>query len=378
MNNSLKEKIKLLIVGSFPKPNAKNIYGGQLTACKTLINSNFSKKFKIFTLNSTVFTNPPPNLLIRALFAAIRIFKFIYKILINDPKVIIIFVADKFSAIEKGLMIIIAKILNKSVMVFPRAGALIDQYKSNRLFQKYIKFTFSKSDVFLCQGNSFREFAIEKLKFDISRTSIIPNWTAKKEHIAIGSNRDFCEGNYFPKILFLGWLEDFKGIKELLKASLILKNRGHSFKISIAGDGSARKYVVDYISKYNLSKFIYLEGWVDDSKKVTILKESNIFILPSWNEGFPNALIEAMSAGLACIVTRVGTIPDFVDDKKNVLLINPKNINELVFSLEKLFKDDKLRQKISQNAFLYANLNFKVENGLELLSEEIKKLFTFL
>ena len=52
-------KRKILIVGSFPPSNKKNIYGGQLTACKTLIESEFSGKFKIITLNSSYFKNPP-------------------------------------------------------------------------------------------------------------------------------------------------------------------------------------------------------------------------------------------------------------------------------------------------------------------------------
>ena len=377
MCKNKKEKLKILIVGSFPNPNSKNIYGGQLTACKTLINSDFSKIFKIITLNSSFFSTPPPNLLKRSFFAVIRIINYSFKIIVNKPKVIIIFVADKLSAIEKGLMIIIAKRLNKSVMIFPRAGALINQYNKNLLFQKYIKYTFSKADIFLCQGFSFREFAIKKLNFDQKDTKIIPNWTAKPEYIAIGKNRNYLGKDDYPRILFLGWLEDFKGIKEILEASYILKKKGYTFRIVMAGDGSKKNYIVEFINKYNLKEFIYLEGWVDDKQKISLLEKSNIFILPSWNEGFPNALIEAMSAGLACIVTKVGMIPDFVEDQKNCLLIQPKNIKAIVYSFEKLFIDHQLRQKIAQNGFLYANLNFRVENGLKLLKEEIKKLSTF-
>ena len=96
--------------------------------------------------------------------------------------------------------------------------------------------------------------------------------------------------------------------------------------------------------------------------------------MPSWNEGFPNALIEAMSSGLACIVSSVGNIPDFVKNNHNCLLIKPKSVKEIVISLEKLLKNSKFRQQIAQNGYLYANSNFTADYGLELLSKEIKKI----
>ena len=367
-------KTKLLIIGSFPIDKNKEIYGGQLTACKALIKSNFSKKFIIQTLNSSIFSNPPPNLFVRSFFALLRIIKLIYKILINKPNVILIFTADKFSAVEKGLMVLISKKLNRPVMLFPRAGALINQYYKNEYFRRFINYSFSKSNIFLCQGKSFQDFAIEKLKFLKEDAPIIPNWTAKHEHLSIGSLRNYHTKEFFPKILFLGWLEDFKGVKEIVKAIKILKRKNYSFHISFAGEGSSRKYILDFIKKNNLQDFISLIGWVDEKEKCNLLKESNIFLLPSWNEGFPNSLVEAMSSGLACVVTNVGMIPDFVKDKEHCLLIRPKNVDEIVFSLEKLFKNEILRQKIAESGYFYSNLNFTVDNGLELLSEEIKKL----
>ena len=166
---NFKNRSRVFIIGSFPSSKKKDIYGGQLTACKALMNSEFTKKFKVFTLNSSFFSNPPPNLLIRSFFAIIRIVKFIFKIWIYKPTVILIFVADKFSAIEKGLMILIAKIFNKSVMIFPRAGALITQYYKNIFFKKFIRYSFSKSDIFL-SGKTFQNFAINQLMF----TKIMP------------------------------------------------------------------------------------------------------------------------------------------------------------------------------------------------------------
>ena len=97
-------------------------------------------------------------------------------------------------------------------------------------------------------------------------------------------------------------------------------------------------------------------------------------MLPSWNEGFPNALIEAMSAGLACIVSSVGNIPDFLTNGHNCILIKPKSPVDIFKAIERLLKDKEFLRKISENGHLYAYSNFTADNGLKLLTEEIEKL----
>ena len=78
-------------------------------------------------------------------------------------------------------MILISKVLNIPVLIFPRAGALIKQYHNNKLFKFYLNLTFSKADTFLCQGTIFQKFAIDEFNFTYQKSPIIPNWTACKE-----------------------------------------------------------------------------------------------------------------------------------------------------------------------------------------------------
>lgn len=372
-NKNLK-KTKVLIVGSFPRSNQKFEYGGMLTSCKVLLNSRFSEKFKIITLNSTYFSAPIPNLALRSFFAAIKILKFIYKLIKQKPQIIILFVAEKTSAIEKGLMILIGKLFHKGVMVFPRAGKLINKYYEEKFIRNFIKFTFSRADIFLSQGLSFQKFAIRELQFSKKLAPIIPNWTAKPEHLRIGSSRKYINNSSTSKILFLAYLEDYKGVKETLEAALILRKKNYDFHLTFAGDGALYNYAFNFANKHNLKESTTFLGWVDEARKIKLLKESNIFLLPSYNEGFPNSLVEAMSAGLACIVSSVGNIPDFVTNDHNCMLIKPKSSEDILESTERLIKDKELLQKIAENAHIYAYSNFTADHGLELLTEEIKKL----
>ena len=70
---------------------------------------------------------------------------------------------------------------------------------------------------------------------------------------------------------------------------------------------------------------ISLTGWLSDQEIITHLKSSDIFVLPSWYEGMPNSLIEALASGLPSICSSVGIIPDYVIDGVNGLLIQPND-----------------------------------------------------
>ena len=99
-------------------------------------------------------------------------------------------------------------------------------------------------------------------------------------------------------------------------------------------------------------------------------------MLPSWAEGMPNALIEALSSGLASITTNVGMIPNYLKDNHSALLVNPKSTEELTIAMEKLILDKNLQLKLSTNGYKVANKYFSTRKGLKSLSELIKNEIT--
>jgi glycosyltransferase involved in cell wall biosynthesis len=365
-----RSKIKVLIVGAFPR-KSKKLFGGQVSSCKALMKSSFIKKFSVTTLDSTPAFNFLKLFPIRLIFGLKRIAKFFLMMLINRPNVAIIFLANGFSAIEKGLMTRIAIILRVPVMIFPRAGGLIVDYFTKSWFSFLIRYTLGKSDLFLCQGKTFQLFATKQLGFSKISAPIIPNWTASKKHLSIGKNRNYKAKVVVPNILFLGWFENFKGVYELLEAARILRDNKISFHLTLAGNGTAMSKSMEFVRDYKLTKYITFTGWIDEKKKNLLLKNNQIFVLPSWSEGLPNAMIEAMSAGLACVVTKVGMILDYVTRNKDAVIIEKKNVYQLVHALKRLIFDHKFRSHISKNGYLVARKNFTIENSLILFSKAI-------
>ncbi len=366
-------KARVLIVGGFPSSQVRKIYGGQVAVCARLLESSFIDRYAVSTVDTTQISNPPPTFATRLLLAGMRLLRFLGNVIYRRPDVVIIFLAEGASAIEKGVMSRLAQACGVRSLVFPRAGGVIRQYASSRWFAAFVRFTLGQSDMFLCQGLSFQRFATEELGFTAESAPVIPNWTASEEHLRIGAGRDFAQPEKNPKILFLGWLEEFKGVFELLDAARILRNARIDFHLVFGGDGAALPKAQRFVEMHGLDRHVTFSGWLDQAAKADLLQNCQIFALPSWSEGLPNAMIEAMSAGLACVVTKVGMIPDYVIDGQNALMVGPKDATALAAALRTMICDQKLRESIAINGFLLANSSFTLENGVELLSASVAR-----
>lgn len=369
-------KPRLLIVGAFPSKD-KVIYGGILKSCKIILNSSLNIEFEILTLNSTQISNPPPGFLVRSFFAFTRLWKLIAKLIYFRPKAALIFTSDGASALEKGVMVFICSIFKCKTLLFPRAGNLIIQTSKSKAMLLLIKSLFQKADIFLCQGNEWKDYAINILEFDESRIKVISNWTATRDLIEIGESRRYEETRDVAKILFVGWLEEFKGVFELLEAAKNLNNQGFNFHLTFAGNGNAERDAKEFVRKNNLNNVVNFSGWVDDLGLKELLQSNEIFVLPSWAEGLPNSMIEAMAAGLAIIVTPVGAIKDFIVDNENGLIVVPQEVRGLESAIKKLINSKDLTNRLAINGMSTAKENFSTEisinNLLEVIQEIIKK-----
>lgn len=131
----------------------------------------------------------------------------------------------------------------------------------------------------------------------------------------------------------------------------------------LGGDGEISR-VKKIVNEKKLKKYIKVLGWIDKDKKEKYLRECSIFILPSYNEGMPMSIIEAMAYKNAVISTNVGGIPQVIDNNKNGILIEPGDKKQLYNSIEKLIKDKKFKEKIGNAGYEKANSKFNIENNI--------------
>jgi glycosyltransferase involved in cell wall biosynthesis len=171
-------------------------------------------------------------------------------------------------------------------------------------------------------------------------------------------------------IMFLGWVIKTKGIEELLSAwEKVYKGNG-DWRLRIVGP--AKEEYLDYLkSHYSFEGVIY-EGEKSHKEAMDLLNSSEIFILPSYTEGFPNAVLEAMALSKPIIATQVGAIPDMLADNCGIL-IDLKEPEEIFIALKSLIANDKKRIDIGNNAYRKLRKEYTIETIFNLYMQEWEK-----
>lgn len=362
-------KKKLLLVGAFPPPDVQ-IFGGIVTTCRTLLNSSFSDYYELVLIDSTQISNPPPSFGVRTLLAFRRFARFLKVFFSVRPDAVLLFTAIGASILEKGAMAWVARLRRIPTFLFPRGAGLIRTVQASSFQRVWVTVAMRGATHILCQGPAWKRFAIDVLGFRESRSLIVQNWTATESMLMIGDSRTLTSTFDAPRLLFLGWLEREKGVFELLDACLSLCKK-HRFHLIIAGRGHAEAEARSFVESHALEDVIEFAGWVQGEAKEALLAKADILVLPSWAEGFPNAVIEAMAAKLAVVVTTVGNVPDLITDRQQALLVPPKDKEALQQAIEQLLLNSQFRVELAEGGYAFARNNFSVEQGVAQLTAVI-------
>ena len=363
------KKNKVLIVGGFPSKDSE-IFGGIVTSCLSLVESSFSEKFEIITVDSTQKSNPIPPFSIRLLLSVKRTLLYVFKLVKYRPNVVILFPAIGASLVEKGLMSWVAFFLRIPAFMFPRGGPLLDEVEKSKFTRSWVRLAFGGATKVLCQGPAWKTFAKEVLNVPEENSPIIYNWTATDSLISIGKKKLETQISYPLRILYLGWIEEEKGIFDFLDALSKLENI-NKIKVSIAGGGSCVDKSKKIARRNGLDDVVHFNGWVYGLELEELFSKSDILVLPSWAEGFPNAVIEAMAAGLAVIVTSVGNIPDILTHNSEALLVPPKDVVSLRNTISRLVDDEILIRSLGSKGHEFAKENFAIEEAVSKLEKLI-------
>ena len=164
-------------------------------------------------------------------------------------------------------------------------------------------------------------------------------------------------------ILMISRITKNKGAIEYFKCAELLKKKYKDWNFMIAGakdyktpDKVEKKYL-NYLKKKQIVKFL---GYKKNISK--ILKKTEIFCLPSYREGMPKVVLEALSSGVPVVTTNVPGCKESIINNYNGLLCNPYDYKDLSKKVEKLILNKNLRRKFSNNASHYANKNFSITN----------------
>lgn len=166
-----------------------------------------------------------------------------------------------------------------------------------------------------------------------------------------------------------------KGLFNLLKAARKVLEYSPSIIFLFVGDGPLRKDLEERCIALGIKEKVIFTGQRSDMPE--IYSTMDIFVLPSFTEGLPLVLLEAMAAMRSIVATKVGAIPRVIEDRKEGMLIQPGNINELRDALLCLLKNDEYSKELSHNAFNRVVQEFSSQkmcsSYIEIYEEVLKK-----
>lgn len=195
-----------------------------------------------------------------------------------------------------------------------------------------------------CQ--SFAEEVTGRLGTDPSRFTIVPG--------AVDTDRFSPAIDAPPKpvpvLLYHGRVDARKGALDLIEAVRHVADEGVAFTLVISGIGPDYDAVATRIVEYGLSDQVRMTGYVDYEDVPAVYRQADIFVSPTYAEGFSNTILEAMASGLACVSCRSVGVVDCLRDGENGLLTEAGDVPSLAVALIRVLTDKPLRQKLAATA----------------------------
>lgn len=251
-------------------------------------------------------------------------------------------VAPRGSTSRKRLFAQLAKALGCRVLLHLHGSGYDEFYAAqNPARQARIRTFFASADRVVALSPYWTRFMVSQMGIDPSKIVEIPNGVPS-------AIRPRDPGDpATPSIAFLGLLGKRKGTDVLIEALSILAARGLSFRAVLAGNGDVEDAIAQ-AKALNIADHITFSGWVGEAEADAVLNGADIFVLPSRAENQPVSILEAMARALPVVATRVGAIPEQVDDGASGLLVDPGDAQQLADAIAHLIESPELRVTMGQ------------------------------
>ena len=257
---------------------------------------------------------------------------------------------DNKTLVRDSISIFILKLYNRKIKIVLKAhGTKQRAILSKSPFKKYL---LRNIDLLLVLSQeelqSFKELSFKKIGITANPIDFT----------------QYDQDKYFRKqeeieqetilLLFVGRFIKEKGILELIEACRLLKEETFPFKLFCLGNGPLFGEIKQLIKDFKLDSEIMLAGHIPEEKTKYYYSNCDILISPSYREGFPMAIFQAIAAGKSIITTRVNACSDYLNEYENCLWIKKNNPEDIAIKIKLLTKNLELREIMKTNNLLLA------------------------
>lgn len=341
---------KILFIGI----DYRNLIGG--VAAVENVYSQWIHPFKF------IATTVAGNKVVKLLVFVRALFEFTWKMVVDrNVKIVHVHGASDASFWRKRIFIIIAKSFGKQIVYHMHGGGFkLFASKHPRTVRNLLK----KCDCIVALSTIWSTYFENEYKHP--HVVVIRNIIEQPVYNPFKC--DECS-----TLLFLGKICQEKGIFDLLELLAEYKSVYEDKLRLIIGGNAETERLTSFINQHSLQEMVRFEGWIFGDKKRELLNQVDAFILPSYIEGLPISILEAMSYHLPIISTNVGGIPEIVKDGINGFLIEAGNKYQLKESIDKLIANKELREKMGDESAQMVK-EYLPEHVMRQLSELYSKI----
>jgi glycosyltransferase involved in cell wall biosynthesis len=178
-------------------------------------------------------------------------------------------------------------------------------------------------------------------------------------------------------LLFAAELNEHKGAVVLLNAWTKICKKYPSITLYIAGDGMAKEFLQQYVNTSEIGSQVVFTGWLSQIELSEYLSSECIFIMPSMlGEAFGLIAAEASMAGATVVVSRIGALPEIVEDRVSGRVVTPGDSNSFAQAIEELLNDEELRRKFGSEAKRRAQRLFSMKKSVDEYEKTYHQLIT--
>jgi glycosyltransferase involved in cell wall biosynthesis len=176
------------------------------------------------------------------------------------------------------------------------------------------------------------------------------------------------------RIVCTGRLVAAKGHRILIEALAQMAREGLALNTVLIGDGPERPAIEQQCQRSGLTEQVHLTGALNHADTLALVADADIFVLASFAEGLPVALMEAMALGVVCVSTRINGIPELIFDNRNGLLVAAGNPELLQDAIARLVRDPALRQSLGRAARQTVESTYNLSRNHDLLAAALRRL----
>ncbi len=328
---------KILLLGP-----AMGAISGVSTHLNQLFNSELTVRFDLlhFQVGSEGRQENGFHKLVRFVFSPLVLLVFLLR---HRPDIVHLNTAMLLKSYWRdNVYLLVARLLGRKVVYQVHGGALPeDFFAGNRLLTALLRRVLEQPDVLLLLAqvelNAYRRFVPGQ------RLEVIPN------AIDVSATKSLtAKPAGSLHLVYLGRIVKDKGVFEIVETLAVLAGQGRKLRLTIGGNGPDEERLRARVSTLGLDERVEFIGPVFGMDKDCLWNAAHVFVFPTYREGLPYALLEAMAAGAVPITTKVGAIPDVMQDGGHGLFVEPRSTVDLARAIARLDDDRVLLARMAE------------------------------